>query len=276
VIQILFPSWTIAISAISAAFLTACTTAISTVQPADTVPKGHWHVSGGIDVAIPVSRIVDVLDAAIDLEEKLRDDPGYEPSDEELEGYAEAAFALALSPPGTGLDFMLRYGLADHLDAGLRYTPTGVHIDAKWQFLRSDAGGWDGALSVGYAYHLFDGLLFDVLELLRIDDFSRHDVEIPIIFGKKHRFGRIWLGPKAIIAFVSIDATLELADESLTTEDVMYYLGGFGGLSLGFRGFEAFAELTVMDLVAEPTVLGAERDLGGVVIMPSVGVLGRF
>jgi hypothetical protein len=276
-IRNLFSSWPIVILAISGGLLPGCSTALSTLQTAETVPKGHWQATGGMDVAIPVTRVIDAVDAAIDLEEKLRDDPGYEPTEAELQDYADAAIGLALSPPGTGIDLMLRRGFTDQLDVGVRYTTTGLHADAKFMFLRPTApDGWTGSLSLGYAYHNFDGFIFDVLELLRIDDFSRHDLEVPIIFGKKLRYGHYWLGPKLVVAFVSIDAKLEYADETLQTDDTIYYYGGFAGASFGYRGVEVFAELTVMEMLAEPTIFGRKRDLGGTIVMPSAGLMARF
>src|SRR5688500_12382043 len=83
-IRNLFSSWPIVILAISGGLLPGCSTALSTLQTAETVPKGHWQATGGMDVAIPVTRVIDAVDAAIDLEEKLRDDPGYEPTEAEL------------------------------------------------------------------------------------------------------------------------------------------------------------------------------------------------
>ena len=79
---------------------------------------------------------------------------------------------------------MVRYGLADKFDAGLRWTTTGIHADGKYQFL-DHASGWDGAISLGVSHHFFDGFVFDVLEFLKIEDFSRNDIEIPLIFGKR-------------------------------------------------------------------------------------------
>ena len=60
---------------------------------------------------------------------------------------------------------------------------------------------------MGLGYHIFGGLLFDVLEYLQIDDFNRYDVAIPLIFGRRiQEWGRFWIGPKYDVAFVHIDA----------------------------------------------------------------------
>jgi hypothetical protein len=258
-----------------------CATAISTVQPAEALPKGGWRVTLGTDVGVPVSRVADALDAAADVEKKVRDQgTNYMPTDEDRERYMSAILGLALSAPGVGTDVMVRYGLGAKLDLGARWTTTGLHGDLKWQFLGDsspDDAGWHGAISLGYANHSFDGLIFDVLDLLQVNDFSRNDFEAPIIIGKRlGPFARTWFGPKLIAAKVHVDAQLEKLDATLQTDDWVYYAGGFAGLAAGWKGFEAYAELTVMDMFAKPTILGRERDLGGIVIMPAIGVSAKF
>lgn len=263
----------------------ACVSAISTTQSAETLRPGQVMASGATNVSVPVTQVIDALDAAYDLEERYRADSNYQPTEDEAQDYLDAAIGLALNAPGGGMDFMLRYGVARHVDVGLRYSTTGVHGDAKFQFLDQGPGGWAGAISLGYQYHLFQGVVFDVLEYLQIDDFSRHDLEIPLLFGRSFGqplgsglalSGRTWFGPKVIVSRVAIDAALQRFDESLSTETTMFYAGGLLGAAIGLSGFEVFAELTVMHLTANATVLGRERDLGGWIVMPTFGVQGRF
>ena len=269
-----------------AAFATGgCASAISTTQSAETLAPGRVLVSASNNVSIPASRIVDTLDAAGTLEEKLRADPAYKFTDEERATYEDAVLGLALNQPGVAADFMVRYGIAKHLDAGLRYSTTGVHLDAKYQFLDRGPSGWHGAVSLGVRRHLFSGLLFDVLEKVDIKDFSRTDLELPLLLGRSFRqkiggglslAGRTWFGPKLIMSKVSVDAKLGAIDETLTLNDRMYYFGGVAGASFGISPFELFAELTVMNLVAKPTIANRQRDLGGIMVMPTIGVQARF
>jgi hypothetical protein len=256
-----------------------CATALSTGQSAEALPKGKWHVGVGTDVNVSVSRIVDALDAAESVEENIRNQgPDYKPTEDEKRQYTDAAIGLALSMPGVATDVMVRYGLGRRFDVGARWTTTGLHADVKYQFLGGFADdGWHGALSLGYGYHSFEGIVFDVLEFLQVDDFSRHDIEVPLIFGKRFGdFGRFWFGPKFIAAKVHVDAQLERFDATLQTDDWIYYYGGFAGVAGGYKGLEAFAELTVVDMIAKPVILDEKRDLGGIVVMPMVGVMARF
>lgn len=95
---------------------------------------------------------------------------------------------------------MVRYGLFDNFDAWLRRTTAGIHADGKYQFLNSSSG-WDGSVSVRVSHHSFNGTTFDVLKNVDIEEFSRNDVEVPLLFGKKLGLcGRSWGGPKYIFA----------------------------------------------------------------------------
>jgi hypothetical protein len=266
--------------------LAGCSSAISTLQSPDVLRPGHVSVTAGIDVAIPVSRIADVLDQASALEDKVKADPGYQPTDEEKQAYLGAALGLALNAPGPITDVMGRVGLGHGFDVGLRYSATGLHGDVKWQFWNQGPDGWRAAVSVGYQYHRFKGLIFDLLEYIDIKDFSRHDLEIPLLVGRAFGedadgaypgwSGRVWGGPKLIVAWVSIDAKLDQFDDTLDHDGTMVYVGGVVGGALGYRGIELYLEMTVMHLSAEATILGAERDLGGIVLMPSFGLMTRF
>ncbi len=256
--------------------LSACSTAISTMQPADTLGKGDFHVGGGTNVAIPATSIIDAVDAADDLAEKYREDANYAPTQDEEREYIGALVGLALNAPGVSSDLMLRYGLFEHFDFGLRYTASGWHADGKYQFLDA-VSGWDGSLSVGVSRYSFDGTIFDALEFLEIEEFSRNDIEVPLIFGKKlGNFGRIWGGPKYIYASYSIDAEVANGTGLSSTEGSIHYFGGFAGASVGYKWLQLFAEATVMNTIATPVILDEETDLGGIVIMPSLGLMARW
>jgi hypothetical protein len=271
----------------------SCTSAISTTQSAETLRTGQAQVSIANNVAIPASRVIAAYDQAKSVARKLADDVNYKPTEQDKQDYLGAAIGLALSPPGVAADFMIRYGVADHLDAGLRYSTSGIHVDLKYQFL--DAAGWHGAVSLGVRHHMFSGLIFDLLEYIDIKDFSRNDVEIPLLVGRSfgHRglrklrnatsnsansllSGRYWFGPKFIASKTTIDANLMRFDTSLTISDTFTYVGGVAGGSIGLRGLELFAEITAMHLNANVNVLGQQRQLGGVVVMPSIGLQAAF
>jgi hypothetical protein len=257
------------------AALPACSTALSTMQPADTLPPGDWHIGGGVSVDLPVTRIGAALDQAYTVGDKYRQNSEYRPSAEEQRQVFDAAVGLALNAPGVTYDLMVRYGVYDRIDLGVRWTTTGLHFDAKFQFLRD--AGWDGSISVGYGWHFFDSIIFGVLDFLRIADYSRHDLEVPVIFGRRFgRWGYVWGGPKYVMARYSIASFLPNVTEPFASSGFIHYIGGFAGFAAGYRWVFVFAELTVMDMIAKPVILGQPTDIGGAIVVPSLGVMARF
>jgi hypothetical protein len=262
-------------AAFALALAAGCTTALSTMQPADTLPRGGVHVGAGVTVDLPVTQAIRALDEAEDLADAYAADPDYQPTEAEQRDAFEAGLGLALAAPGPTIDLMARYGVIEHLDVGLRYTTSGVHLDGKLQFL--ERGPWAGSISVGVARGLFQGPVFDVLEYLQIDDFSRWDLEVPLILGRSlGPLGKVWFGPKLVVSRVELDAALANVDSTLALEETLRYVGGFGGLALGYRDILVFAELSVMHLTASAVVLGDQVDLGGLIVVPSGGVMARF
>ena len=254
---------------------TGCSTALSTMQPADTLRAGGWHIGGGAAVSIPVTRIVDALDQAGTIGNKYRMDATYQPTAEEQRQVFDAAVGLALSAPGVTYDVMIRYGIIDRLDAGVRWTTTGLHLDLKFQFLRN--GGWDGSISAGYAWHFFEGFLFDVLDYLHVADYSRHDLEVPVILGRRlGKWGYVWGGPKYVMARYSLVAGIPNVTQPFASSGFIHYIGGFAGFGVGYRWVYVFAELTVMDMIASPEILGKPVDIGGAIVVPALGIMARF
>lgn len=270
-------AWLVFLSGLAG--LAGCATPVSTLQPAETLPRGDWHVGAALDLSLPVSRIGAAVDAAVDIAGKYSRDPGYVPTPEEQRTYLNAAVGLALNHPAVINDFMVRYGLRDGLEVGGRYAGNSFHLGAKLRLFDQPrwAPGWQGAVDVSYVHSSFSGLLFDVLSFLRIDDFSRRDVQVPLIFGRRlGRLGRVWLGPKYIYGQVHVDAALQNVDGTLAVDTSVHYLGGFGGLALGYAKVFFIAELTVMNMFADPVLLGQPTDVGGIMVMPAFGVMARF
>jgi hypothetical protein len=253
----------------------ACATSLTTMQPADTLQQGDYHVGAGTVVNVPASRVADALEAASDLEDTLKQ--GDTPTEDQEREYFEAAAGLALNGlPQPMTDVMIRYGALDRFDVGLRLTSLGFHVDGKYQFLRHSSG-WNGSISLGYANHKFEGAVFKVLKLLDVKDFSRHDIEVPLIFGKKiDRWGYFWAGPKYVGAKYHIDGKLADAAKTRETDGFIHYVGGFTGFGIGYQKVYVFLELAVMNMIARPTILDEEVDIGGIIVQPAIGAMARF
>lgn len=260
-----------------ATLTTGCGTSLATLQPAETMAPGHVHVSGALAVNVPASRVVEAVDVANDIANRYAD-PGYKPSTEDQRRMLGAAVGLALSSPGVNPDLMLRVGILRNLDAGLRWSGLAAHLDAKYRFLGGEEpNDFQGAVSVGVSKALYSGLVFDVLEKLDIDDYSRWNVEVPVIFGKRlGDVGHVWFGPKYVLSRYSVDASLQNVGVVPTTSGTFHHLAGFVGAGVGYKHVFLFGELTIAKMWAKPEIFGEKVDLGGIVVVPAVGLMIRI
>jgi hypothetical protein len=274
---------------------TGCGTTLSTLQPAEPMRPGHVQAQAALDVNVPASRIVDAVDVVATLGSRYASDTGYKPTEAEQRQALAAGVGLGLSSPGVNPDFMLRMGVVKNLDVGLRWSGLALHADGKYRFLATkeptpeeeeDAQakvgdgpdrGFQGAVSVGISKALYSGFVFDALEFLDVDDYSRWNVEVPVIFGTRMgEFGHVWFGPKYIFSTYSVDASLKNVGVVPETSGTFHHLGAFGGAGLGYKVVFVFLELTVAKMFAEPEIFGQPTDLGGIVIVPAGGLMLRL
>lgn len=230
---------------------------------------------------VPASRVVEAVDTSSDLASRYATDPNYRPSEDEQRRALRAAVGLGLSSPGVNQDFMLRVGVFDRFDAGLRWSGLAAHVDGKYMFL-GDANSFQGAISLGVSRALYSGFVFDALDALKIGDYSRWNVELPILFGKRlatssgETLGHVWFGPKYVASVYSLDASLKNVGAVAESEGLIHHLGAFGGVALGYKYVFAFVELNVAYMFAKPEILGERTDLGGIVVVPAVGLMLRL
>ncbi|MFO0734862.1 MAG: hypothetical protein U0270_03245 [Labilithrix sp.] len=263
--------------------LLGCGTSLTTLQPAEPMRPGHVHATGALDLLM--SQV-----SPDDYDLKVANPP----SVDEARQAKHAALARGARAAGFNPDVMVRMGVIEDLDVGARYSGGTAHLDAKLRFLstkhptreeerreKTTIGsapdhGFQGAVSVGGSRSLFlpttSGPSLD--GNVDIDDFTRWNVEVPVIFGARFLdlFG-VWFGPKYV--YSHIDLTVH-ADVPIGRASVsVHQVGGFLGVSLGPPIASAFVELTVMQAFANADVLGGSKDVGGTIIQPSVGVMMR-
>lgn len=119
--------------------------------------------------------------------------------------------------------------------------------------------------------------VFDALDYLEVGDYSRWNIEVPVIFGSRMGdIGHVWFGPKYVFSTYSVDASLKNVGVVPETSGAIHHLGGFGGVALGYRVVFVFLEVTVAKMFAEPEILGRPTDLGGIVVAPAGGLMLRL
>ncbi|MFP2933998.1 hypothetical protein ACLESO_54515, partial [Pyxidicoccus sp. 3LG] len=278
-----------------------CATTLSTMQTARTLAPGQVQVSGGMGVFIPVGTLVEVVDSGIDQGEEARDavDEGrpYTLTEEAQERLLTAGVALMVAPPGANPELMLRVGVVDRVDVGLRYSGISLRVDAKVHLLhggtadregRMEPGqhSYDVALGVGAARHFFSSPVLDVLEVVQMGDFSRYDVEVPLYLSAD--FGdifKLYGAPKYVYSHTRLDARLvdysregkpvTGFDAALPATVGSHFVGSTVGMALGYRYVYLFAELTGGYIFCNPVLFGEKLNLGGVTVFPAFGIAVR-
>ncbi|MFN7135524.1 MAG: hypothetical protein ACK4N5_25860, partial [Myxococcales bacterium] len=203
------------------------------------------------------------------------------------------AVSLALLPPYPVYELMLRTGVVEDVDVGLKIATTSVGVDARWRFFRGGderAMHQHASIGLGASRYLFRNPLFDALELVRIDDFSRWDFEVPLLFSAE--YGRIamgYTGLKYIHTRFRLDQTLYALQGTATllgapvlTDSVatpMHFYGAVFGAGMGYQHVFLLVELNVGYVWLRPRLYSfvddavRPRNLGGLTVYPAIGLV---
>lgn len=281
------------------ALATGCASNLSTLQTAKPLERGQFQVTLGAGAFIPAGQLVDLVDLGIDESKRIRkaveSNDNVQLTEEDQQRMLSAGIALAVAPPGIVNEFSLRAGLADNLDVGLRYSGISWRLDTKYRFLHSGDGAdvsetrrrsFDMAIGLAGARHSFKSPVFDVLEIVQINDFSRWDLEVPLYLSTD--FGdilRLYAAPKYVYSKTHIDEQLvnyaeqgknvSGFDVRLPTTVKSEFVGSTLGLSVGYKYVHVFAEITGGYTFCKPNVFGQRRNLGGATFYPAVGIAFR-
>lgn len=283
------------------ALCTGCASTLSTLQTARPLAPGQLQFSAGYGLYLPVGQFVDLVDTGIDLGEEARDaveeDRPYELSEQAQQELLTAGAALAVAPPGFNPELMVRVGVMEEVDAGLRYSGISLRGDVKMRLAHGgDAppSGWvprgqrsfDMSLGVAIARHFFDSPVLDVLEVVEMGEFSRFDIEVPLYLSADWSdIFKLYGTPKYVYSHTEFDAQLVNYaaqgkpvtgfDASLPGSVSSHFVGTTVGMAVGYKYVHVFAELTGGYLFCKPQLFGMERNLGGVTFYPSVGLAVR-
>lgn len=275
-----------------ASVLSGCATTLSTMNTARTTPPGEFRVNAAAGVHLPGGAAVDFARASLGVARSIREG-AFELTPAEQESLYLGALSLALQPPYPVFEAGLRTGIVEDVDAGLKLSTTAIGLDARYRFWRS--GDEEGihlhaAIGLGASRYFFSNPLFDVLELVRVGDFSRWDFEIPLLFSFEHsRIAMGYVGLKYVHTRFSIDQTLfklqraanEVAGVPVLTDRIqspMHFYGGVFGFGIGYKHVWLLLELNAGYVWLRPRLYSpvdemvASRNLGGLTVYPAIGL----
>lgn len=273
--------WALVVAAVG------CAPALSSFQPAHVAPQGHALAELGMDVSIPVGTISKTIDAGDSLVEAARTE---ELTKEQRKTIFDAGIALALNPPSLVQHMGLGYTFVDRLEVAIRYSISAFRAGIRYQFLRQATHGVDLTAGLGAARYTFQFPVSEVLNILKIDDWTRWQIDVPIIVGKSADWYRLWVGPRLMYTRFGTKMTLDLPPIPSTGyagERVLasvkgngYYVGGQGGVALGFKRVFLAVELTLVQLFtsAHLDAFGERQsaDLDGFIVYPAFGIMGEI
>jgi hypothetical protein len=289
------------LGALVAVVAAGCASTLSTLQTADVTDVRQVQVTAGTGVYVPLGPALAIVDqgiqqAAAIADAQSRGEP-YTLSEEAQQQLLTAALALAVMPPWLGWELSARTGVwKDRMDVGLRYSVNALRLDAKYRLLHRGDGeevnalrrrSFDLAVGFGASRYLFDNPVLDALEYVDIGEFSRWDLEAPVLASLDvGDIVKLYGGVRYVFSTTSLDA--QLVDSSLQASAVSgvdlgvprtvytHYVGGVAGLAAGYRWVHAMAELNGGYTFCNPILFGQRRQLGGPTVYPAVGIAVKF
>jgi hypothetical protein len=268
---------------IALAAAAGCAPSLATMQPAHVGPKGSVQVTGAMEVAVPTGTIVRTIDVGKTISDRAVN--GEPITDADRQQLFSAAINLVASPPSVSPLFAVGYAVADRVEIGVRYAGQGWRVGARYQPLRREDGPFDLVVGLGVARSAFKIPIGEFIPVIEVDDFRRWTVDVPVTVGTSRSWFRVWAGPKLVYSRFETAIRLVIPNELpeiATFAGHSTFIGGMGGLALGYRKLFVGLELTVGNLsgstatALSTTGVARAADLGGTVVYPAFGIMGEI
>jgi hypothetical protein len=160
----------------------------------------------------------------------------------------------------------------DHLEVSGRYSVGALRLAARYQLLEQERHGVDLSAGLGGARYVYEFPVSDQLPLIELEDFSRWQIDLPLLVGKHGTWYRVWAGPRLLFTFYGTELTFEQpalpgsASEKAvlaSLDGTGTYLGGQVGAALGYKHVFFGFELTCAKFWtnANLTLADTEREL---------------
>ncbi|HEY0706471.1 MAG TPA: hypothetical protein VGG33_06735, partial [Polyangia bacterium] len=265
--------------------VSGCASALSSFQPAHVGPKGQVRAEVGSDVAIPTATIASSLDAAKTLASAART---RELSEAEKTELFKAGLNLALNAPSLVNHVGITYNPADQWEVGLRYAGSAWRLGGRRQLLTQTTDGTDLSVGVGVSRATYEFPISDIIDVVRLNDFERWNIDVPITAGWQGPAHRIWLGPRLAYMHHSASMTIQVPgdptgvaeDDVASSEGDGFFVGALAGAAVGYRWLFVAAELSIVRLLgdAELNVFGrtTSADTSSWIITPGLALMGEF
>jgi hypothetical protein len=260
-----------------------CAPSLATMQPARVGPKGSVQVTAAMEVAIPTGTISRTLDVAQAI--SVRAANGDPISDADRQQLFTAAINVIASPPSLSPLFAVAYAVSDRFEVGLRYAGQGWRLGGRYQPLRHEDGPFDLVVGLGVARSAYKIPIAELIPVVEVDDFTRWTFDVPVTVGTSRSWFRVWIGPKLVYSRFDTAVRLVIPNELpeiASFDGHSMFIGGVGGVALGYRNLFFGIELTVGQLSGSTntalSTAGVLRsaELSGTVVYPAFGLMGEI
>lgn len=237
----------------------------------------------GFDVSVPTGAINDFVNEAPTLAKAAHE---HELTEDEQRRLFRAGAALALNPPSLVTHVGVAYTPLEHFEVGGRLSPGAWRLGARYQLLEQALQGVDGTVSLGGGHYSYEFPLSDQVPLVKLEDFSRWQVDAGFLVGRHGDWYRVWGGPRLLLSFYGTELVFEQPAISGVTEKksvlasvdgAATYLGGQVGGALGYKHVFIGFELTMVEFwtSASLKVLQNKRDLDlkSFIVYPGLALL---
>lgn len=264
-------------------FGVGCTSAMSQLQRARALKRGHVEVTAVAGVPLSSGTIRAVVDSAEAAQAaRRRPDAVKEQLDGHVADLTGLAAAMVVAAPSLATDGSVRVGLGWGLEVSARVSGPRVQAGLKWQALDAGQVGVDLAVFGGYGGYLnpaprvWDSIP-EAAASLRITRFSRQEWLLALMVSRDAgAWFSLWGGVAASFGNVSL-ATEPLGELKaqgagpLQLDHALAQLVGNIGFRVGVRPLYLVLEFTMGKLWFDPRFADAVHDLGGFIYSPSVG-----
>jgi hypothetical protein len=243
-------------------------------------PAGHVLAEGGLEVAFPTGAFFTALDTAKDL--SARAERGAMLTDAQKLQILDAGVNLVVNSPSVGPHLGIAYTLIDRLEANLRFAGNAFRFGGRYQILKRDSGPFDMTVGLGVSRFSYEFPVSDQIPILELNNFSRWQIDVPLLIGTSRDFVRVWLGPKLLVTWFETQLTLKIPNDLTVArfDGHATYLGGQGGVALGYKHAFFALELTIAESFgsARTTVTGFDPPahdtrLSTLIVYPSIGFM---
>jgi hypothetical protein len=262
-----------------------CAATLSGFQPAHVARKGHVTAEAGWDVSIPTGTISRAFDAGETLAKAAR---SRSLNDSERRQVIEAGANVAIDPPTVVGHLGVAFVPLDRFELGLRWSYGAWRGGFRYQLLTQERHGLDLTAGLGVSRFSYEYPIDKVIDVIKLDDFTRWSLDVPLLVGKHASWYRLWGGPRLIFSRFDTAMTLHLPATGSTPEEIVAasvggnatFIGGQAGFALGYRYLFLGLELTIVRLISHAHLdLAGQRqdvDLSGMIIYPGIALMGEF